>query len=267
MFQNANSGTIQVVRRLSAVLARCVIGLMPGPAEINLKVLLSTAVGVFFFTTTAWAKPQTAATALINKISAMRHVKSWRANFICEKRLAVLRHPFISSGVMAVARPDHVRFDTRTPYRSCVILSGNTVFLRGQTNRHWHAAGQGRAQAIGLIMDQMAAWALGRTGSLQRNYRITGKSAAEPSPPEAVGNNPAKKGTAVRMCTFFTLIPRHGLAGRAISRLTLGFLRHSARLAYFAIYQKNGDRQMYWIRAAEINPRLPANYFKPAGPP
>ncbi len=239
----------------------------PGMANMRLKACSSVAMAVFLLHTSARPKPQPAAATLIRKISAMRQVDSWRANFICEKRLAVLQHPFISSGVMAIARPDHVRFDTLKPYHSCIILAGRMVYLRGQTNRHWHTAALSRAQAISLIMDQMADWALGHTTGLQQNYRITRHVAAEPPQPDAGGGKTAKTKPSGRLCTFFTLNPRKGLPGRVVTHLTLGFIRHSARLVFFAIDQKNGDRQQYWIKAAQLNPHLPANYFKPAGRP
>lgn len=202
-----------------------------------------------------------------NKMTVMRKLHTWRAAFVCEKHLAVLRHPFISSGILAIARPDMVRFATQKPYRSSVILTADHIYLRGQTNHRWHKAKPSRGKSLGYIMAQLAQWSLGRVHDLGKDYRISFAISALPIRPAAGRQRRARSQKAADKCTLFKLVPRRGILARAIRNLQLGFAPHSSRLVYIAIQQVNGDATQYWLYKQEKNPPLPTNYFKPTGSP
>ena len=209
---------------------------------------------------------QTAGGRLRNKMIAMRKLHTWRAEFVCEKHLSVLRQPFISSGILAIARPDKVRFATRKPYRSSVILTGNNIYLRSQTNHRWHKADPSRSKSLGYIMGQLAQWSLGHVHRLGKDYRISCAIAALPIRP-ATGPPRHRSHKVAVMRTLFTLVPRRGILAKAIRNLQLGFARHSSRLVYIAIHQVTGDATLYWLYKQEMNPPIRPNYFKPTGSP
>ncbi len=208
-----------------------------------------------------------AAAHLRSKMIVMRKLHTWRAKFVCEKRLAVLRQPFISSGILAIGRPDNVRFATRKPYRSTVILTGNHIYLRSQTNRRWHKADPSRSKSLGFIMGQLAQWSLGHVGRLGKEYRISYAMSALRIRPVTGPRRRSRPQKTAPTRIVFTLVPRRGILSKAIRNLQLGFARHSSRLVYIAIHQVTGDATVYWLYKQEKNPPLPANYFKPTGSP
>ncbi len=207
-----------------------------------------------------------AAARLRSKMIVMRKLHTWRAEFVCEKHLSVLRQPFISSGILAIARPDKVRFATRKPYRSSVILTGNHIYLRSQTNHRWHKADPSRSKSLGYIMGQLAQWSLGHVHRLGKDYRISCAIAALQIRP-ATGPPRHRSHKVAVMRTLFTLVPRRGILAKAIRNLQLGFARHSSRLVYIAIHQVTGDATLYWLYKQEMNPPIRPNYFKPTGSP
>lgn len=210
---------------------------------------------------------KTAADLLRSKMIVMRKLHTWRAAFVCEKHLAVLRRPFISSGIIAIARPNKVRFATQKPYRSSVILAGNHIYLRSQTNHRWHKADPSRSQSLGYIMGQLAQWSLGHVHRLGKDYRISYVIAAFPIRPATGPQHRTATQKAASKCPLFTLVPRKGILSKAIRNLQLGFARHSSRLVYIAIHQVTGDATQYWLYKQEKNPSLPTEYFKPTGSP
>ncbi len=235
------------------------------------QIILVIAVIVFARTIAAAVPPpdhgKTAAALLRNKMIVMRKLHTWRAAFVCEKHLAVLQKPFISSGIMAIARPDKVRFATQKPYRSSVILTGSHIYLRSQTNHRWHKAGLSRSKSLGYIMGQLAQWSLGHVHRLGKEYRISYVIAAFPIRPATAPQHRTATQKATGKCTLFTLVPRKGILSKAIRNLQLGFAWHSSRLVYISIHQVTGDATQYWLYKQEKNPPLPTNYFKPTGPP
>ncbi len=208
-----------------------------------------------------------AAARLRSKMIVMRKLHTWRAEFVCEKRLAVLRQPFISAGILAIGRPDNVRFATQKPYRSTVILTGNHIYLRSQTNRRWHKADPSRSKSLGFIMGQLAQWSLGHVGRLGKEYRISYAMSALRIRPVTGPRRRSRPQKTAPTRIVFTLVPRRGILSKAIRNLQLGFARHSSRLVYIAIHQVTGDATVYWLYKQEKNPPLPANYFKPTGSP
>ena len=216
---------------------------------------------------TAPRKTSSGASLLGAKIAAMRRVHTWRAAFVCEKKLAILRHPFVSSGVMAIARPDRVRFATLRPYVSCIILAGNHIFMRSQTSRHWRKAGLSRRQSLGYIMRQLALWSLGHARHIRRDYQVSLARTAWPSAPSNFHIQHARTERPSVAGTVFTLIPRSKVLAQAVRNIQLGFAPHSSKLAFIQIQAVKGDSTRYWLSRQEINPKLPRGYFKPGGAP
>ena len=221
----------------------------------------------------------TARTELVKIIAAMGTVKSVQSAFVCEKKLQVLRKPFFSLGVITIARPGRVRFATLWPYRSCYILNGRHLDMRNESNAHWRTSSVDSQPAIGIMMQQFAAWSLGNTGKVSRQYQVRVRRALRPVPKDApagsVSINHKKTRPALEL---FTLRPLGGLLKEAIREIQLGFAAstpkstagHQAgpkQLKYIRIVAKNGDQSMFWLRHTRLNPQLAPNSFAPVGPP
>ena len=212
-------------------------------------------------------------------LAGMRSVKAIQSAFLCEKKLRVLRKPFFSRGVITIARPGRVRFATRWPYRSCYILNGRHLDMRNESNAHWRTSSVDSQPAIGIMMQQFAAWSLGNVGKVSRQYQVRVRRAQRPVPKDAPAGSVSVTHKKTRPALeLFTLRPLGGLLKEAIREIQLGFAAptpkstaaHQAgtkQLKYIRIVAKNGDQSMFWLRHTRLNPQLAPNSFAPAGPP
>ena len=202
---------------------------------------------------------------LVKNLSSMQNVESVRLTFVSEKKLQVLDKPFISGGVIIIARPDQVRFQTDWPYRSCYILHAGKVFSRNQTDAQWRSADLDRAQAIQTILDQFASWALDKTGDIAGDYTVTmARSQLESQPASAAGRPTAAVQPAI--VDLFTLIPRDPVVAKAVTQIELGFSLQTHQLIFIAIVSADGDQSSFWFDQIDVNPHLTATCFEPAGP-
>jgi outer membrane lipoprotein-sorting protein len=227
-----------------------------------------------------WLTPAPAARAtakpadqmLARNIAAMRGVRAIRVNFRCEKKLQVLKRPFVSGGVITIARPNQVRFQTISPYLSCYILTGRKVFSRNQTDRHWHTARLDRQESLAMIMRQFALWSLGKQRNIGKDYSVTMTRTALPPPPRLSGAPPGEPSRRAlpapsREVELFTLTPRNSLLAKAIRTVQLGFPPQSPHLIFIRIASRHDNQSLYWFDHLRMNPHLPASCFKPVGPP
>ena len=214
---------------------------------------------------------------LVKTLAAMRDVKSIRSVFLCEKKLQVLRKPFFSMGIITIARPSRVRFATNWPYRSCYILNGRHIDMRNESNSHWRTGSVDSQPAIGIMMRQFAAWSLGNTGKVSRQYQVSVRRAKRPVPKDAPAGSITHKKTRPTL-ELFTLRPPGGVLKEAIREIQLGFAvsagsgsaGHQAGakpLKYIRIVAKNGDQSIFWLRRTQLNRQLKPQCFAPAGPP
>ncbi len=202
----------------------------------------------------------------------MHAVRAIRVNFRCEKKLQVLKRPFVSEGVITIARPNQVRFQTIRPYLSCYILTGHKVFSRNQTDRHWHTAQLDRRESLVMVMRQFAFWSLGKQRSIGKDYSVTMTRAALPPPPRLSGaqaGEPSRRTLPApsRAVELFSLTPRDSLLAKMIQRVQLGFPPKSPHLIFIRITSRHDNQSLYWFDHLRMNPHLPATCFKPAGPP
>ena len=216
---------------------------------------------------------------LVKTLAAMRTVKSIQSVFLCEKKLRVLRSPFFSRGIITIARPGRVRFATLWPYRSCYIFNGRPLDMRNESNAHWRTGSVDSQPAIGIMMRQFAAWSLGNTGNVSRQYQVRVRLAQRPAPKGAPAASVSINQTKTRPALeLFTLRPLGGLLKEAIREIQLGFAAatpkgttgHQAgtkQLKYIRIVAKNGDQSMFWLRHTRLNPQLAPHRFAPVGPP
>ena len=216
---------------------------------------------------------------LVNVLAGMKSVQAIQSAFLCEKKLQVLRKPFFSKGIITIARPSRVRFATIWPYRSCYILNGRHLDMRNESNAHWSTSSVDSQPAIGIMMQQFAAWSLGNVGNVSRQYQVRFQKAPRPVPKDApagvVSVNHKKTPPDLEL---FTLRPLGGLLKEAIREIQLGFaastqkvtVGHQAgpeQLKYIRIVAKNSDQSMFWLRHTRLNPRLAPKSFAPVGPP
>jgi outer membrane lipoprotein carrier protein len=94
---------------------------------------------------------------------AMQSVREFRADFTQEKRLRVFKNPVTSSGALYFARPDRMRWETRKPFRSLLVVNGKDVakFEWVEGERRALKLGRG-ADALLIAMNRLRAWFTGK---------------------------------------------------------------------------------------------------------
>lgn len=248
---------------------------------VVLRAFLTALAGLTITTLCAGAGTRlTARNELLKTLAAMGKVNSLQSAFVCEKKLQILRKPFFSRGMMTIARPRHVRFETIWPYRSCYILNGQSIYMRNESDSHWRTGTVNSQPAIGIIMRQFAAWSLGNAEKVSAEYQISMKRAVRLMPhiPHAPDKAPVnvQRSHAVKL-SLFTLRPRRGVLKQAIQEIQLGFAllanvdkptdhaRHY-HLIFIRIVSKNGDQSLFSLRHTKVNLRLNPHSFAPVGP-
>ncbi len=230
--------------------------------------------------------PSPAAT-LARRLGELRYVHALRLHFICAKKLPILKRPFISEGLVIIARPDRVRFQTERPYRSCYILTGATVFSRNQTDRHWRRTRWTRQPTLAAILRRFATWSLGQPRHIGTHYAVTVSHVMPPVAPRFPAAGADQTAGAVRATasasrpasaapsgaarphrlTLFTLRPRQAALAQAVRAVQLGFPRHSPYLTFLRIISRRDDQSIYWFDHFVVNPPVASGYFAPVGPP
>ena len=91
--------------------------------------------------------------------AAMKTVRSFRADFEQEKKLKVFKKPVRSSGVLLFERPDRMRWETRTPFRSLLVVNGAKVAKFEWVDGKRRALKLGRgADALLVAVRRLRAW-------------------------------------------------------------------------------------------------------------
>ncbi len=200
--------------------------------------------------------------ALRRIVAAGRAVRTLRAEFVCEKKLAVLKKPFDSAGYVALERPGRVRLSTLRPYRSEFILRGNRVLARAQGQRRWHGMQVKRRPGLREIMRQLGALSLGKTAAFTRNYRVQVFRIKPPAPPRAAlfkGISAAHR----RPLEMFLLRPSDRAVARVLRRMRLGFQARTHVLLFASIRTAGGDVTRYWFFHVRKNVPLAHALFFP----
>lgn len=149
--------------------------------------------------------------------------------------------------------------------------------MRNESNSHWRTSSVDSQPAIGIMLQQFAAWSLGNTGKVGRKFQVSMQSAKRPVPKDAPAGSLMHKKTRPAL-ELFTLRPRGGALKEAIREIQLGFAPSAGNgaagqqagakpLLYIRIVAKNGDQSMFWLRRTRLNPHLVPKLFEPVGPP
>jgi len=109
---------------------------------------------------------------------AMQTVRGFRADFEQEKRLRVFKTPVISTGILLFERPDKMRWETRKPFRSLLVVNGKDVAKFEWVDNKRRALKLGRgADALLVAMNRLRAWFTGKFD--ERTFAIEVKEKPE----------------------------------------------------------------------------------------
>ncbi len=209
--------------------------------------------------TTATA-PADSLAALAAHLAAMKNVKTLQADFTCEKRMAMLETPLVSSGKVWIAKPGSVRFATDKPYVSEIILHDGKVLTKSQHENQWTRTDAGARPGLNAVMGQLAGWSTGEPGALAEMYDVTTATGEIPPRPDSLDEK-----SAVVNADFFVLKPKNEVLAKSIKRILLAIDRQSHHLLHVEITTAQNDITRYWFHDVQLDAQLPADTFSPAG--
>jgi outer membrane lipoprotein-sorting protein len=216
---------------------------------------------------------------LESHLASLKEVQTLHARFICEKRLAMLESPLVSSGELWIKKgqnkePGSVRFSTETPYVSELILTDGKVHARSQHEQSWTTTNQSARPGLTAVMGQLGGWSTGDAGKVSDLYAVSVAPASEkiPSPPEvASSKGQLPKSFDEPHPDLFILTPTNKDLAFAVKQVTIAITpptsKEPGKLLYIEITTAQDDQTRYWFFAGQINASLPADIFKPSNAP
>jgi outer membrane lipoprotein-sorting protein len=112
--------------------------------------------------------------AILNGIQAkMAPVKSVYLEFTQERVLKLFSDPLKSEGVLLLAQPDKIRWETTAPYQTILLGNGNAVAQFECNDGQWEKLKLGFPQMLQRVMQQMSALNQGRINAMLNDYDLS----------------------------------------------------------------------------------------------
>lgn len=103
----------------------------------------------------------------------MSSLESVYLEFTQERHLSLFAEPLKSSGVMLIARPDRIRWETTQPYGSILLGDSKSVAQFELVDGQWNKLKIGFREMLKQVMEQMVLMHQGRLDALTRDYEIS----------------------------------------------------------------------------------------------
>jgi len=176
----------------------------------------------------------------------MSGVRSLAVEFEQEKKLRLFKEPVVTRGLLLFAAPDRLRWETRAPFRSILVVSGNEVgkyeYLKDE--RRPLKLGRG-ADAILLVMDRIRSWFQGKFDREGKYYEID--AVREPRP-------------------RLVLRPRDEAIRKRISAMELDLSADLSAVEAVTLVEGEGDRTVMRFKELARNRELPPGTFSVSDP-
>jgi len=110
---------------------------------------------------------------LANLQRQMSSLSSVYLEFTQERWLKLFAEPLKSEGVMLIARPDLIRWETTAPFQSILIGNHKSVAQFEFTDGAWKKLKVGFPQMLRRVMEQMSLMHQGRLDALTKDFTIS----------------------------------------------------------------------------------------------
>lgn len=192
------------------------------------------------------AESQPEATGLSETLNRLQssavETRSLASDFIQEKHLAIFSETLLSGGQFYYRQPDHLRWELLTPIRSGFAL-------RGRQGERWNGLSRETGTfridedpVMGIIAEQLLAWARVDVEWLKSRYRI-----------ELLSEQPAR----------LQLVPLDPGEAGFIEQLQILFAADNSHVARVEMHEAGGDKTVLRFENVRMNQPLPADAFQP----
>lgn len=173
--------------------------------------------------------------------AAAAETKSLSSRFVQEKELAIFSETLLSQGRFYYRQPDHLRWELLTPVASGFVL-------RGEHGERWNSLSQETSlfnvekdPLMGVIAQQLLAWARVDIDWLESRYRI-----------ELLSQQPAR----------LQLFPLDQGEADFIEQLQILFSENSSHVKQVEMYEAGGDKTLLRFEEVLLNQELPVAAFQ-----
>ena len=182
---------------------------------------------------------------LQNLQRAMASVNSVAMDFTQERVLKLFSEPLKSEGVMLMARPDKIRWETTAPYQTILLGDKNSVAQFELTAGKWQKLKLGFPQLLQRVMQQMSAMNQGRLDAMMTDYTISVATNSE---------------------TVLTMVPKDENAREMMSSLEIHLAPDFSATREVVMNEPNGDLTRIVFQDEKHDVAFPPGTFDQAKP-
>jgi outer membrane lipoprotein-sorting protein len=141
------------------------------------RLLLALTIGAASFLVTAADAPlkpvSNPAPILQDLHGKMSSLDSVYFEFTQERRLKLFSEPLKSEGVMLIARPDQIRWETTSPFQSILMGNHESVAQFEKEDGQWKKLKLGFPQMLRRVMEQMSLMHQGKMDALTADFGVS----------------------------------------------------------------------------------------------
>ena len=175
----------------------------------------------------------------------MASVKTVYLEFTQERVLKLFSDPLKSDGVMLIARPDKIRWETTAPYQSILLGDQKTVAQFEFNDGKWEKLKLGFPQLLQRVMQQMALMNQGKLDALMVDYKIS---------------------VTTGEMTVLTMVPKDENVRGMMSSLEVHLLPDLSATRQVVMNEPNGDLTRITFRNEKRDVEFPEKTFDQSKP-
>jgi outer membrane lipoprotein-sorting protein len=181
---------------------------------------------------------------LLAELTQAADTKTLSSRFVQEKQLAIFAEKLLSQGRFVYRAPDQLRWELLTPVASGFVLQGKRGVRWNSLSREQGNFSVDADPIMGMIAQQLLAWARVDIEWLQSRYRM-----------ELLSSEPIS----------LRLYPRDAGEAGFIEHLQILFAADRRHVAEVLMVEKEGDSTLLRFSDVAINTELPADAFVAPG--
>jgi outer membrane lipoprotein-sorting protein len=162
-----------------------------------------------------------------------------------ERHLKLFNEPLKSEGFMLIERPDQIRWETVTPYRSILLGDRKSAAQFEFTDGKWEKLKLGFPQMLKRVMDQMSLMNQGNLDALTGDYTIS---------------------VSTGSVAVVTLVPKDENARAVLSSLEVKMLPDFSATREVVMNEPNGDFTRIIFRREKRDVKFPPGTFDQTKP-
>jgi outer membrane lipoprotein-sorting protein len=175
----------------------------------------------------------------------MASVKSVYLEFNQERQLKLFTEPLKSEGVMLIAKPDKIRWETTAPYQSILLSGQKSVAQLEKRDDKWEKLNLGFPELLRRVMQQMSLMNQGNLDALTSDYTVS---------------------LATGSVAVITLVPKDKNARETMSSLQLIMPPDLSTTREVLMNEPNGDLTRITFSREKRNVEFPAGTFDQTKP-